>query len=62
MSRRVNERPGRRPPLGLWLRVQRLLRLMLTEPWNEEAWKQVKPEIKKALAQKSKIERAGWFN
>ena len=45
-----------------WLRVQRLLRSMLTERWNEEAWKQVKPEIKKALAQKSKIERAGWFN
>ena len=45
-----------------WLRIQRLLRVMLTSRWNAEAWKQVEPEVKKAMAKKSRIQRAGWFN
>ena len=45
-----------------WLRINRLLRAMLHERWSAEAWPQVKAEFKKALALKSQIRRAGWFN
>lgn len=30
--------------------------------WDPETWPQVKAEFKKALALRSRIERAGWFN
>ena len=45
-----------------WLRINRVLRAMLTTHWSAEAWPQVKAEFKKALALRSKIQRAGWFN
>ena len=45
-----------------WLRINRVLRVMLHERWSAEAWPQVKAEFKKALALKSQIRRAGWFN
>jgi hypothetical protein len=35
---------------------------MLTEHWGPEAWAQVRREIPKAIAEKWRIERAGWFN
>ena len=43
-----------------WLRINRVLRVH--ERWSAEAWPQVKAEFKKALALKSQIRRAGWFN
>ena len=45
-----------------WLRINRVLRTMLQTRWSAEAWPQVKAEFKKALALKSQIRRAGWFN
>ncbi len=45
-----------------WLRINRLLRAMLTERWSSQVWQRIKPEIKKAMAEKSRIQRAGWFN
>jgi len=45
-----------------WLRINRVLRAMLSERWSAEAWPQVKAEFKKALTLKSQIRRAGWFN
>ena len=45
-----------------WLRINLILRMMLRTRWNLEAWPQVKAEFKKALALKSRIRRAGWFN
>ncbi len=45
-----------------WLRINRVLRAILHERWSAEAWPQVKAEFKKALALKSQIRRAGWFN
>ena len=45
-----------------WLRIDRVLRVMLHERWSAEAWPQVKAEFKKALALRSQIRRAGWFN
>jgi hypothetical protein len=45
-----------------WLRINRVLRVMLQKRWGEEAWPQVKAEFEKALALRSQIRRAGWFN
>jgi len=45
-----------------WLRISRVLRVMLHERWSAEAWPQVKAEFTKALALRSEIRRAGWFN
>ncbi len=39
-----------------------VLRAQLTTRWSAEAWPQVKTEFKKALALRSQIRRAGWFN
>jgi hypothetical protein len=41
-----------------WLRVNRVLRVMLQTRWSAE----VRVEFKKALALRSQIRRAGWFN
>jgi len=45
-----------------WLRINRVLRAMLTTRWSAEAWAEIRVEFKKALALRSKIRRAGWFN
>ena len=45
-----------------WLRINRVLRVMLHTHWSTEAWRQVKVEFRKALALRSEIQRAGWFN
>jgi hypothetical protein len=46
----------------LWLRINRVLRVMLHTHWSAEAWSQVKAEFTKALALRSQIRRSGWFN
>jgi len=45
-----------------WLRINRVLRAMLHTHWSAETWAEVRVEFKKALALKSQIRRAGWFN
>jgi len=45
-----------------WLRINRALRLMLHTRWSADDWPLVKAESKEALALRSKIQRAGWFN
>ncbi|MBI2200300.1 MAG: hypothetical protein HYU42_17140 [Candidatus Rokubacteria bacterium] len=45
-----------------WLRVERLLREMPRGRWDLQTWKLVKPEIRKALDEWRRIERAAWFN
>jgi hypothetical protein len=45
-----------------WLRVQRALPVFLGTRWDRETWRLVRPEIRNALAERSRIERAGWFN
>jgi hypothetical protein len=45
-----------------WLRINRVLRVMLQTRWSAEAWAQVRVEFKRALALRSEIRRAGWFN
>jgi len=43
-----------------WLRINRVLRVMLDTRWSEEAWSVVRIEFRKALAARSEIRRAGW--
>ena len=45
-----------------WLRINRVLRVMLHMRWSAEAWAEVRVEFRKALALRSQIRRAGWFN
>ena len=40
-----------------WLRVNRVLRVMLQTRWSAEAWAQVRVELRKALALRSQIRR-----
>ena len=41
-----------------WLRINRVLRVMLQTRWSAEAWSQVRIEFRKAFALRSKIRRA----
>src|SRR5438445_9124305 len=41
-----------------WLRINRVLRVMLQTRWSTEAWSQVRVEFRKAFALRSKIRRA----
>jgi hypothetical protein len=45
-----------------WIRIQRVLRLMLGTRWDREAWNTIKPEVRNALAERTRIARAGRFN
>ena len=45
-----------------WLRVDRVLRVILHTHWSAKAWSVVRVEFRKALALRSEIRRAGWFN
>ena len=44
-----------------WLRINRVLRVMLQTRWSTEAWSQVRVECKRAIALRSEIRRAGCF-
>ena len=45
-----------------WLRINRVLRVMLRTRWSAEAWSVVRFEFKRALELRSQIRRADWFN
>ena len=45
-----------------WFRINRVLRVMLQTESSAEAWSEVRVEFKRALALRSEIRRAGWFN
>jgi len=45
-----------------WLRINRVLRVMLRTHRSVEAWLIVRVEFRRALAVRSEIRRAGWFN
>jgi hypothetical protein len=42
-----------------WLRINRVLRVMLCTHWSAEAWAQVRIEFKRALELRSEIRRRG---
>lgn len=49
----------------LWhprLRINRVMRVMLHERWSAEDWLVVRVEFRRALALRSEIRRAGWFD
>ena len=41
-----------------WLRIDRVLRVMLHARWSTDAWAQVRIEFRKALALRSEISHA----
>jgi len=41
-----------------WLRINRVLRVMLHTRWSAEAWSVVRVEFRRALALRSEIRRA----
>jgi hypothetical protein len=45
-----------------YLRITRLVREILRTQWDSATWALVKPELAKALRERSRVERAGWFN
>ncbi len=45
-----------------WLRINRVLGVMLQTRWSAEAWSEARVEFRRALALRSEIRRAGWFN
>ena len=45
-----------------WLRINRVLRVMLHTRWSAEAWAVVRVEFRRALALRSEIRRAAWFH
>jgi len=44
------------------LRINCVLRVMPQTEWSAEAWSEVRVEFRRALALRSEIRRAGWFN
>jgi hypothetical protein len=42
-----------------WLRINRVLRVMLRTRWSAEAWAKVRAEFKGALALRSQVQSAG---
>jgi hypothetical protein len=44
-----------------WLRINRVMRVMLHSRWRTEAWSQVRVEFRKTVALRSGIRRARWF-
>lgn len=44
------------------VRVELLIRTILTRQWDDEAWPVVREELKKAMALRSRLRRAGWWN
>ena len=45
-----------------WLRIQRLIRVIRETSWNADEWPIVRAELRNALAERTRLERAGWFN
>ena len=57
MSDHISERVAAR--LGHpWLRINRVLRVMLQMRWSAEAWSQVRVEFRRVLALSGQIRRA----
>jgi hypothetical protein len=59
---RMSRRSSRLPFLLPYVRIELLIRTMLTETWAPEAWPVVKHEFVKAMKLRHHIARAGWWN
>lgn len=45
-----------------WLRINRVVRVIVHTRWSAKVWPEVTVQFRKALALRSEIQRAGWFN
>ena len=45
-----------------WLRLQRLICVIRSTRWNDDERAIVRGELDRAIAEKRRIARAGWFN
>jgi len=45
-----------------WLKVSVALRYILTFPWTDGAWREVRQHIPWLLAEQVRIRKEGWFN
>ena len=45
-----------------YVRIELLIRTMLTLTWAPEAWPLVKHELVKAIKLRRQLARGGWFN
>ncbi|HZO38880.1 MAG TPA: hypothetical protein VFE97_06645 [Methylomirabilota bacterium] len=45
-----------------WLRINRLVRVILRTRWSAELLPEVTVQFRRALALRSYIQREGWFN
>jgi hypothetical protein len=44
------------------VRVELIIHTILTRQWDDEEWPVVREEFKKAMALRSRLRRAGWWN
>jgi hypothetical protein len=44
------------------IRVELLIRTILARQWDDETWPLVRQEFVKALALRSRLRKAGWWN
>lgn len=45
-----------------WVRVNPIIRDVLTTSWNAEQWPVAKLVLRRTLTERSKIARTGWFS
>jgi len=45
-----------------WLRLQLVIRELLITRWDAETWPLAKAELGRALALRSRFQRAAWWN
>jgi len=45
-----------------WLRLQLVIRELLPARWDAETWPLAKAELGRALALRSRLQRAAWWN
>jgi hypothetical protein len=45
-----------------WVRALLLIHSIRSTTWGREAWPQIKPILRRALAMRRQIAREGWWN
>ena len=53
---------GRLPYLLPWLRVELLIRTILTTQWDAETWPTIRQELPRVLKIRSRVAKDGWWN
>jgi hypothetical protein len=53
---------NRLPFLQPWLRIELLLRSILTTRWDDATWPTVRQQLPRVLRLRSQVARDGWWN